>query len=109
MRQFVGATLLAEDDDRPELDEDEFYSRDLVGMKVLLKVYCVFASCIYIENVKSLWSKSVILYRRRVNLLELLLIFSTMEEMIFYTFCLTHPWKSATGVQRPISLCGYLL
>jgi len=37
VRQLVGATLLAEDDDRPELDEGEFYSRDLVGMRVLLK------------------------------------------------------------------------
>lgn len=39
VRQLVGATLLAEEDDRPELDEGEFYTRDLVGMKVLLKVY----------------------------------------------------------------------
>jgi len=42
VRQLVGATLLAEDDDRPELDEGEFYSRDLVGMRVLLKVYLGF-------------------------------------------------------------------
>lgn len=38
MRQLVGATLLAEEDDRPELDDGEFYSRDLLGMRVLLKV-----------------------------------------------------------------------
>ncbi|CAH2046207.1 unnamed protein product [Thlaspi arvense] len=37
VRQLVGATLLAEEDDRPELDEGEFYTRDLVGMRVLLK------------------------------------------------------------------------
>uniref|UniRef100_A0A1J3K4H8 Ribosome maturation factor RimM n=1 Tax=Noccaea caerulescens TaxID=107243 RepID=A0A1J3K4H8_NOCCA len=37
VRQLVGATLLAEEDDRPELDEGEFYSRDLIGMRVLLK------------------------------------------------------------------------
>ncbi|RID60467.1 hypothetical protein BRARA_F03621 [Brassica rapa] len=37
VRQLVGATLLAEEDDRPELDDGEFYSRDLVGMRVLLK------------------------------------------------------------------------
>ncbi|CAH8383580.1 unnamed protein product [Eruca vesicaria subsp. sativa] len=37
VRQLVGATLLAEEDDRPELDDGEFYSRDLLGMKVLLK------------------------------------------------------------------------
>ncbi|KAL1220495.1 UDP-N-acetylglucosamine diphosphorylase 1 [Cardamine amara subsp. amara] len=37
VRQLVGATLLAEEDDRPELDEGEFYTRDLVGLRVLLK------------------------------------------------------------------------
>ncbi|KFK31467.1 hypothetical protein AALP_AA6G116000 [Arabis alpina] len=37
VRQLVGATLLAEEHDRPELDEGEFYTRDLVGMRVLLK------------------------------------------------------------------------
>ncbi|ESQ39789.1 hypothetical protein EUTSA_v10000812mg [Eutrema salsugineum] len=37
VRQLIGATLLAEEDDRPELDEGEFYTRDLVGMRVLLK------------------------------------------------------------------------
>ncbi|CAA7014452.1 unnamed protein product [Microthlaspi erraticum] len=37
VRQLVGATLLAEEDDRPELDEGEFYTRDLIGMRVLLK------------------------------------------------------------------------
>ncbi|VVB08154.1 unnamed protein product [Arabis nemorensis] len=37
VRQLVGATLLAEEDDRPDLDEGEFYTRDLVGMRVLLK------------------------------------------------------------------------
>ncbi|XVF25537.1 hypothetical protein REPUB_Repub13aG0220700 [Reevesia pubescens] len=36
-RQLVGSTLLAEEEDRPHLEEDEFYTRDLVGMRVLLK------------------------------------------------------------------------
>ena len=37
-RQLVGSTLLVREDDRPELDEGEFYTRDLVGMRVILKV-----------------------------------------------------------------------
>lgn len=36
-KQLVGSTLLVRDDDRPELEEGEFYTRDLVGMKVILK------------------------------------------------------------------------
>ncbi|OMO82835.1 UTP--glucose-1-phosphate uridylyltransferase [Corchorus olitorius] len=36
-RQLVGSTLLAEEDDRPHLEEGEFYTRDLVGMRVILK------------------------------------------------------------------------
>ncbi|XP_010559268.1 PREDICTED: uncharacterized protein LOC104827733 [Tarenaya hassleriana] len=37
VNQLVGSTLLAKEDDRPELNEGEFYTRDLVGMRVLLK------------------------------------------------------------------------
>ncbi|XVE51543.1 hypothetical protein DITRI_Ditri02bG0050400 [Diplodiscus trichospermus] len=36
-RQLVGSILLAEEEDRPHLEEGEFYTRDLVGMKVILK------------------------------------------------------------------------
>ncbi|KAK8524583.1 hypothetical protein V6N12_029448 [Hibiscus sabdariffa] len=36
-RQLVGSTLLAEEEDRPHLEEGEFYTRDLVGMRVVLK------------------------------------------------------------------------
>ncbi|KAJ7968847.1 RimM protein [Quillaja saponaria] len=34
---LIGSTLLVKEDDRPELQEDEFYTRDLVGMRVFLK------------------------------------------------------------------------
>lgn len=36
-KPLVGATLLVRESDRPELEEGEFYSRDLVGMRVILK------------------------------------------------------------------------
>ncbi|KAE8720035.1 16S rRNA processing protein RimM family, putative isoform 2 [Hibiscus syriacus] len=36
-RQLVGSTLLAEEEDRPHLEEGEFYTLDLVGMRVILK------------------------------------------------------------------------
>ncbi|MQM09563.1 hypothetical protein Taro_042436 [Colocasia esculenta] len=36
-KQIVGSTILVEEDDRPELDEGEFYTSDLFGMKVILK------------------------------------------------------------------------
>ncbi|GMY09078.1 ribosome maturation factor rimm [Fagus crenata] len=36
-KQLVGSTLLVREEDKPELDEGEFYSRDLVGMRVVLK------------------------------------------------------------------------
>ncbi|KAJ6822273.1 uncharacterized protein M6B38_388560 [Iris pallida] len=36
-KQIVGSTLLVRDEDRPELEEDEIYTPDLVGMRVLLK------------------------------------------------------------------------
>ncbi|KAM7271217.1 hypothetical protein ACFE04_030431 [Oxalis oulophora] len=34
---LVGSTLLVRDEDRPELDEGEFYSRDLIGMRVIMQ------------------------------------------------------------------------
>ncbi|KAM4101115.1 hypothetical protein ACJW30_05G118900 [Castanea mollissima] len=36
-KQLVGSTLLVREEDRPELDEGEFYTPDLVGMRVVLK------------------------------------------------------------------------
>ncbi|KZV15868.1 hypothetical protein F511_29328, partial [Dorcoceras hygrometricum] len=36
-RKLVGSTLLVTDEDRPILEEGEFYTRDLIGMKVILK------------------------------------------------------------------------
>lgn len=37
-QQLVGSTLLVTEEDRPDLEEGEFYTRDLVGMRVILKV-----------------------------------------------------------------------
>ncbi|XP_023520284.1 uncharacterized protein LOC111783596 [Cucurbita pepo subsp. pepo] len=34
---LIGSTLLVREEDRPELEEGEFYSRDLIGMSVILK------------------------------------------------------------------------
>ncbi|PIA41407.1 hypothetical protein AQUCO_02200075v1 [Aquilegia coerulea] len=36
-KELVGSTLLVRKQDRPVLEEGEFYTRDLVGMKVILK------------------------------------------------------------------------
>nr|XP_043623025.1 uncharacterized protein LOC122594661 [Erigeron canadensis] len=36
-QQLVGSAILVLDEDRPELEEGDFYSRDLVGMRVTLK------------------------------------------------------------------------
>ncbi|XP_042422073.1 uncharacterized protein LOC122009831 isoform X2 [Zingiber officinale] len=36
-KQIVGSTLLVRESDRPDLEEGEFYTRDLVGMRVALK------------------------------------------------------------------------
>lgn len=38
-KQMVGSTLLVREGDRPELDEDEFYTPDLFNMRVFLKVH----------------------------------------------------------------------
>ncbi|KAL9684420.1 hypothetical protein QQ045_021856 [Rhodiola kirilowii] len=35
---LIGSSLLVQEEDRPELVDGEFYTRDLIGMKVLLKV-----------------------------------------------------------------------
>ncbi|XP_038710833.1 uncharacterized protein LOC120005208 isoform X3 [Tripterygium wilfordii] len=36
-KQLVGSMLLVRKEDRPQLEEGEFYTRDLVGMRVMLK------------------------------------------------------------------------
>ncbi|XP_028755798.1 uncharacterized protein LOC114715170 [Neltuma alba] len=36
-KMLIGSTLLVTKDDRPELEEGEFYTNDLVGMKVFMK------------------------------------------------------------------------
>ncbi|KAJ0797292.1 putative 16S rRNA processing protein RimM [Helianthus annuus] len=36
-QQLVGSTILVLDEDRPELEEGDFYARDLAGMRVMLK------------------------------------------------------------------------
>lgn len=36
-KELIGSTLLVREEDRPSLEEGEFYTRDLVGMKVILK------------------------------------------------------------------------
>lgn len=37
-KQLIGSTLLVREEERPALEEGEFYTRDLVGMRVFLKV-----------------------------------------------------------------------
>lgn len=37
-RKLVGSAILVRDDDRPPLEEGEFYTHDLIGMRVTLKV-----------------------------------------------------------------------
>ncbi|KAK7369188.1 hypothetical protein VNO80_11223 [Phaseolus coccineus] len=36
-KMLIGATLLVTKDDRPELEEGEFYTHDLIGMRVFMK------------------------------------------------------------------------
>ncbi|XP_011096478.2 uncharacterized protein LOC105175663 [Sesamum indicum] len=36
-QKLVGSTILVTDKDRPDLEEGEFYTHDLIGMKVILK------------------------------------------------------------------------
>jgi ribosomal 30S subunit maturation factor RimM len=35
---LIGATLLVTEEDKPELEDGEFYAHDLNGMKVFMKV-----------------------------------------------------------------------
>uniref|UniRef100_A0A175YM02 RimM N-terminal domain-containing protein n=1 Tax=Daucus carota subsp. sativus TaxID=79200 RepID=A0A175YM02_DAUCS len=36
-QQLVGSTLLVTEEERPDLEEGEFYTRDLIGMEIILK------------------------------------------------------------------------
>ncbi|KAL5577128.1 hypothetical protein UlMin_018827 [Ulmus minor] len=36
-KQLIGSTILVSEEERPDLEEGEFYTRDLVGMRVFLK------------------------------------------------------------------------
>lgn len=38
-RQIVGSAILVKVGDRPKMEEDEIYSLDLVGMRVIVKVH----------------------------------------------------------------------
>jgi hypothetical protein len=38
-KEIIGSTLLIRSDDIPELQEGEFYTPHLVGMRVILKVF----------------------------------------------------------------------
>ncbi|KAK4399307.1 60S ribosomal protein L32-1 [Sesamum angolense] len=38
-QKLVGSTILVTDKDRPDLEEGEFYTHDLIGMRVILKVW----------------------------------------------------------------------
>jgi hypothetical protein len=51
-KQLVGSTFLVREEDRPELDEGEFYTRDLIGMRVVLKV-CAYYYFIQINSMCS--------------------------------------------------------
>lgn len=41
----MGSTVLISDTNRPDLEEGEFYTRDLVGMRVILKVFTFMTLC----------------------------------------------------------------
>lgn len=46
-KPLVGSTLLAREGDRPALEEDEFYTRDLIGMRVVMKV-CPYRGTVFV-------------------------------------------------------------
>lgn len=50
-RPLVGSTLLAREGDRPELEDGEFYTRDLVGMRVVMKV-CTYCATVFHYSAK---------------------------------------------------------
>lgn len=48
---LIGSTLLVREEERPELEEGEFYTRDLVGIRVFLKV-CVYHANFFVFSKK---------------------------------------------------------
>jgi len=49
-KMLIGATLLVTNDDRPELEEGEFYTHDLIGMRVFMKVCSYHRSYVYVKT-----------------------------------------------------------
>ncbi|CAA6671358.1 unnamed protein product [Spirodela intermedia] len=53
-RQLIGSTILVKEGDRPELEEGEFYTPDLYGMKVILKssliLYEIFYNILFFNS-----------------------------------------------------------
>jgi hypothetical protein len=48
-KMLIGATLLVTEEDKPELEEGEFYTHDLNGMRVFMKVCANHESCVYMH------------------------------------------------------------
>jgi len=46
---LIGATLLVTEEDKPELEEGEFYAHDLNGMRVFMKVCANHESCVHVH------------------------------------------------------------
>lgn len=44
---LIGATLLVTEEDKPELEDGEFYAHDLNGMRVFMKVCDNHESCVH--------------------------------------------------------------
>lgn len=49
-KMLIGATLLVTEEDRPELEEGEVYTRDLIGMRVIMKVCASHESCACVKG-----------------------------------------------------------
>jgi hypothetical protein len=45
---LIGATLLVTEEDKPELEDGEFYAHDLNGMRVFMKVCANCESCVHV-------------------------------------------------------------
>jgi hypothetical protein len=52
-RQIVGSAILVKAGDRPEIEADEFYSLDLVGMRVIVKVH--MSLCFFFKLLRHHW------------------------------------------------------
>lgn len=58
---LIGATLLVTEEDKPELEEGEFYTHDLNGMRVFMKVCANHESCVHM-HVKRQTTLSLLLF-----------------------------------------------